>query len=199
MKIRQHMSAILAALICMPGILHADIVDVALPYLDIHDSGGDTDWVLDPTNFSLDATAFAIITGGPGIDIPDADFRLNSTGIYIYNFDAITGFGTGSGSFTGTFTVGGGLLTGTVDLTIDTLYMDMTATFSGSYAGTLVYSGGSLAGSLNSGLIVGEIGTLGSIDYVDAKLGAVVPIPATAWLFASGLLGLVAVSRRKFS
>jgi len=52
-----------------------------------------------------------------------------------------------------------------------------------------------MAGSLTSGSIDGIVS---GADVV-AKLGAVVPVPAAVWLFGSGLLGLVAVARRKYA
>ena len=193
MKIQQQMSRfLLAALIAIPCISQADTIP--LPYVDIQDYAADTDWTLNATNFTIDATAFKIITGGTNIDIFE-DFALNTTGTYTFNPGPLVG--TGNGIFSGTFTVGGGLLTGTVDLTIDTLYVNSTSMYSGFFNGTLTYTGGSLAGSLPGGLITGEIGRVGTEKYIIAKAGSVVPLPAAVWLFGSGLLGLVAVSRRK--
>lgn len=157
------------------------IADVVLPALDIQDIGADAGVSLTGSSFAIDATAFTIVTTGDPIDISDEIFQLSST----------SGFFDGSfGGFAGTFSVGG-LLTGTFDnLTIIGL-----GGSDGQFMGAVTYTGGSMQGSLTGGSIVGTF----SGSSVMAKLGSVtvVPVPAAAWLFGSGLIGLVAVARRK--
>lgn len=181
MKIRQRISRLMiAALFVLPGAVHADIV---YPALDIHNIlGTDTGASLTEFTFDIDATVIGIANNpGPDIDIPDQDFSLTSTGLY----DGTIGM------FSGSFTVGGGLLTGTFT---DLIVLSLGGSDAEFY-GDVTYTGGSMAGSLTSGSIDGIVS---GADVV-AKLGAVVPVPAAVWLFGSGLLGLVAVARRKYA
>jgi hypothetical protein len=182
MKIRQRTTRILfAALLILPGLVHAD---AAYPALDIHNiTGTDTGVTLTtgltPDTFNIDATVVAIVTNGGSINIPDQDFSLTSTGSYNGTF----------GLFSGSFVVGGGLLTGT--------FTDLPVFGIGSgyaqFNGGVTYTGGTLMGSLTGGTITGNIAG----SDVIAKLGAVVPVPAAIWLFGSGLIGFIAVARRK--
>jgi len=182
MNLSQRLSRLLlAALFILPGVLHADVV---YPALDIHNIPGspqfDSGANLTGFTFDIDATVIAIANNtGPDIDIPDQDFNLASVG----NYDGSIGM------FSGSFTVGGGLLTGTFsDLVVFSL-----GGSDAEFYGDVIYTGGSMAGSFTTGYIDGII----SGSDVIAKLGAVVPVPAAVWLFGSGLIGLVAVSRRK--
>ena len=181
MKIKQHIKLIaLSAVLLIPGVSSADIIK---PALDIQDFAGDSGVTLTGTTFDIDSTVFTIVTGGDAIDINDEDFMLTSTG----SISMLSSMG----SFSGSFTVGGGLLTGTfVDLTV----FDF-GTGDGTFGGDVIYTGGSLQGALTGGRIEGAYSTLG----VAAKLGevTVVPVPAAVWLFGSGLLGLVGIARRK--
>ncbi|MFP5504627.1 MAG: hypothetical protein ACLGH6_00355 [Gammaproteobacteria bacterium] len=100
--------------------------------------------------------------------------------------------------------VGGNLLLGD-DLLIDLIFdtapaetgFDLTGLF--DVAGDMTFGGGfSLADSLSiAGL---EAGTSLLITLSDQQLtytASAVPVPAAAWLFGSGILGLVAVARRR--
>ena len=173
MKIRKVISQLtLAALAIIPCLAHA----VTLPALEIQIKTGDTGVSITATTFDIDATAFAIITTGGASSIPEQAFTLSSTGSY----DSSVG-----GLFSGTFSVDGGLLTGTfTDLAV--------IAASGQFIGNVSFTGGSLMGPAT-----GSIDGTFSGRSVVAKLGPVVPVPAAVWLFGSGLLGLVAVARRK--
>lgn len=175
MNIKQRLVMIvLSAVILVPTMANAAIV---FPALDIQDKTTDLGATLTSTNFNIDATAFTIVTGADPIDISDESFTLTSTG--------------GSGLFSGTFTVGGSLLTGSfTDLTV----LDFGGG-NGQFLGDIFYSGGSLQGSLTGGRLEG---TFTGSDVI-AKLGkvSVVPVPAAVWLFGSGLIGLVGFARRK--
>lgn len=170
---------IMAAVLMLPGLTCASII---YPALDIQDTAGDAGATITGTTFDIDSSVVAIITGtNPTTSInliPDEIFTLTSTGSY----DGTTGL------FSGSFTVGSGLLSGTfVDLAVVNLGTSL------SYQGDLIYTGGSLAGGLAGGRIEGGIIGGGNV----AKLGAVVPVPAAVWLFGSGLLGLFGVAKRK--
>jgi len=165
-------------LISLPAISNANSID--FPALDIeNNSGGAT---LTDTEFNIDATAFAIVFADLSIiDIPDQTFTLTSTG----SIDSTT---IDVGYFSGTFDAGS-LLTGSfTDLTVGHF-----GDGSGTFNGDVVFTGGSLAGGLAGGRITGSF----TASSVDAKIGAVVPVPAAVWLFGSGMIGLIAVARRK--
>ena len=173
----------LAAVLLVPGVLSAAVVK---PLIDIIDVGDDKGATLTVSSFTIDATAITISLGGGGlIDIPDETFTLTSTS---GSFD----FGTGLGMFSGNFSVGGGLLSGTfTDLEVED---DLIGGF--DIFGAVDYTSGSLKGGLADGRLEGFFDL--DLDLVTAELGpVVVPVPAAVWLFGSGLLGLVGIARRK--
>jgi len=180
MKIKQHLKLLaLSAVLLIPGVSNANIIK---PALDIQDIGaGDTGVTFTSTIFDIDATVFTIVTDSAPIDIDDVDFSLTSTGFVL----------GGMGTFSGSFIVGGGLLTGTFT---DLMVLDFGGG-DGTFGGDVVYTGGSLQGALTGGRIEGGFSALG----MASKLGqvSVVPVPAAVWLFGSGLIGLVGVARRK--
>jgi len=168
---------VLPAAMLISGTSNAAVVR---PALDVQDFGTDTGVNLTATVFDIDATAFAIVTTGALIDIPDETFSLLSTGSWDGSF----------GSFSGTFTVGS-LLTGSF-LNLNVLGLGGG---DGQFGADVVYTGGSLMGNLTGGRIEGVFQS----SSVVAKVGAVtvVPVPAAVWLFGSGLIGLAGVARRK--
>lgn len=177
MNIYKHITRlILAASLILPGMVNAA---VALPALDIQNLTGDAGAsFVALSSFDIDATAFTIITESDPVDISNVAFTLTST----YN--------AGSGFFEGSFLVdGGSLLSGTFS---NLMVIDIGAG-SLQYLGDVSYTGGSLAGGLTDGRFEGGASGINVV----AKLGAVVPVPAAVWLFGSGILGLVAVARRK--
>ncbi len=179
MKIKQCLKLLaLSAILLIPGVSNAEIIK---PALDIQDFAGDSGVTLTGMTFDIDSTVFTIVTDGAPIDIDDVDFMLTSVGSFLGS----------TGIFSGSFTVGGGLLTGTFsDLTV----LDFGGG-EGTFGGDVIYTGGSLQGSLTGGRIEGGFSGYAAV----AKLGevSVVPVPAAVWLFGSGLLGLVGVARRK--
>lgn len=178
MNIKQCLMAlVLPAAILVSGVSHAAVV---MPALDIQDFSGDSGISLTTYNFNIDATAFTIVTTGDPVDIPDVSFSLASTGM----FDGAQGF------FSGTFDAGS-LLSGT----FSSLYVLSLGGANGQFGGDVVYTGGTLMGNLTGGRIEGTF----TGSSLVAKLGsvAVVPVPAAAWLFGSGLIGLIGIARRK--
>jgi len=173
----------MVAVMMLPSILNAAVV---LPALDIQDMGVDAGGNVTSTSFTIDATAFSIVTDGAPIDIDDESFILTSTS---GSYDPAADFGFGYGTFAGTFSVGG-LLSGTFSSLEVFGYGDGT---SFDFESELVFVAGSLMGGFDSGRIEGTL----SGDVAIAKLGAVVPVPAAVWLFGSGLIGLVGIARRK--
>lgn len=172
------------AVMMLPGFLNAAVV---LPALDIQDMGDDLGATVTTTSFDIDATAFTIITNGAPIDIDDEAFTLTSTS---GSYDPTADSGWGYGLFSGTFTVGAGLLSGSFsDLEVFGYGNDTAFDFEAD----LIFDSGSLKGGFDGGRIEGLIAE----DIVEAKLGAVVPVPAAVWLFGSGLIGLAGIARRK--
>ncbi len=180
MNIKQRLiMLVLPAAMLISGASYANSL-VVKPALDIQDLAGDAGISLTSFNFDIDATAFAIVTTGDPIDIPDVSFSLTSTGL----------FDGGQGYFSGSFDAGS-LLSGT----FTNLYVLSLEGANGQFLGDLNYTGGSLKGDLTAGRIEGVFDSTGIV----AKLGsvAVVPVPAAVWLFGSGLIGLIGIARRK--
>ena len=187
MNIRQDIKRlVLSAVLLTPGLAHAAVV---LPGFDIQDILDDTGASVTSTSFSIDATAFLIVFDDTNLNIDIADesviFTSNSG-----TYDSLADSGLGYGSFDGIFSVGS-LLSGTFsNLEVFGFGNDIDYDF----ASDLAFDNGSLMGSFISGRIEGSI----SGDIVIAKLGEVAAVPvAAAWLFASGLIGLAGVARRK--
>jgi len=188
MSIRKNIKRlVLATALLVPGLVHAA---VALPGFDIQDLSGDTGATVTSTSFAIDATAFAIIFDDSNLDIDIADeiatFTSDSG-----SYDSLADSGFGYGSFGGTFSIGSLLSGNFSNLEVFGYGNDIDYEFESD----LTFTSGSLMGSFTGGRIEGAI----SGDIVIAKLGeiAVVPVPAAAWLFASGLIGLIGVARRK--
>lgn len=175
-----------AALLLLSMNVQAAVIN---PKLDIHDIGtGDTGITFPHGNtFDINATVFQIVTDSGLVDIADLDFILNSSGTYAAN----------TGAYSGTLRVGD---TGSEALMASfSNLMLFSNALGGQFFADLTYTGGYLAGDLSGGRLEGSY-TLhadGSYDGMVAKLGPVVPIPAAVWLFGSGLIGLIAVARRK--
>ena len=175
-----------AAIVALPAALMLSAganADVMRPALDIQDFAGDAGFNLTNTSLSIEATAFTIVTNGAPIDIPDTTFTLTSaTG----SFNPVAGVGT----FSGTISVGSLLSASFSNIQVFSLGAGFY-----TYAGDVTYTGGDLQGNLTSGRIEGS--AVGA--SVAAKLGPVsaVPVPAAAWLFGTGLIGLVGIARRK--
>ncbi len=164
------------------------------PRLSVQTLSTDTGASSSAGSLIMDATAISLIlTSGP-IDIADIDFNLtadyNSTNANTHNFT------------NGVLTIGSSVLA-TFD-SLDIFDLGASATF----AADLTYTGGDLVGSLTTGRIEGGLfninGDLDGTFYATtliADVGAVaaVPLPAAAWLFIAGLVGLGTAARRKLA
>lgn len=167
---------------------------VTFPALDVQDFGSDTGLTVTATTLDIDATVFQIILDNLNLptsvqDIPDVAFTLTATGFSSTFTPTGASFAFIDGEYTGSFTIGS-LLSGTfASLTISGPVSQP------SISAAVTYTGGSLQGNLTGGQL--ELATSGNGGGVAGKLGAVVPVPAAAWLFGSGLLGLVGIARRR--
>ena len=176
--------------------------DVVTPALDISTAFGGSGVSNVGGNLTIEATVFSIFLEGtplpPPIDIPDETFTLTATysGSSGSSYTFVNGTVTAGSYMTATFTsmtlfsLGGG----------DGVLLETP----------LTYTGGTLIGGFTGGSMLGQITGATSADFstdftatgpqaFSAKAGPVVPVPAAVWLFGSGLLGLVAVARRKKS
>lgn len=181
MKIFQRLTAMLLPIaLLVPSITSAAVV---MPALDISLFSGDSGAIATETatgyDLDIDATVFTIVTDpGVSFDITNQSFVLHAN--------------VSGGLVTGSFVIGGGLLSGTLDnLTLATL----SGSGSLDFKTDLIFTAGSLMGDYTGGRLEG----IGNTSSLSAKLGAitVVPVPAAAWLFGSGLIGLIGIARRR--
>ena len=186
MKLNKSIAALaLSIAMLIPGI---SIAQVMLPALDIQFTPGDGGYTIDATSFTIDATIIGIIDElNNFIDITDQSFTLSANGSHNIFTPPGAPFPFINGSFNGTFTVGGGLLTGSFTGMI--LEGPEAAP---ELKGDVSFTGGTLQSGPTGRLEIALSNT-----SLAGKLGAVVPVPAAVWLFGSGLIGLVGVARRK--
>jgi len=172
----------LAAFFSLSPTANADVI---APALEIDDSGAGDFISRVGDSLTIDGTGTSIITDfGPPlafVDIADVDFLLTAT------YDSNNG--TDYFFTNGTVNAGPYLNTTFNSLAMSVDPFGLTATFTADFT-----NGGSILGSF---FITGSLDSDFTGDVLIAKAGPVVPIPAAVWLFGSGLLGLVAVARRR--
>jgi hypothetical protein len=187
MKLFKSLAALALSLaMLIPGISNAAI---SYPALEVKNLGSEDGLLLTSTGLTIDATVTGILDDiNTFTDIDHLTFSLTATGTYsLFTHPDVPGTLV-DGSYDGSFDIGDGLLTGTfVGLSLSGLSSQPTL------AGALNYTGGTMAGDLAGGSLYLAIAG----NNVQGKLGAVVTVPAAAWLFGSGLLGLVGITRRK--
>jgi hypothetical protein len=164
----------------VPGISNAATL---FPAYDIQLMPGDTGYSINATSISIDATVIGIIDSLNNFtDIADMTFTLTGNGVHSVSTPPGAPFPFITGSYDGSFVVGGGVLAGTfTGMILDGPEVAPTLT------GDVTFLNGS-TGKLEM--------TLASTSLA-GKLGAIVPIPAAAWLFGSGIIGLIGIARRK--
>jgi hypothetical protein len=197
----------------------AAAVTVPYPYVDVIQQGSDTGVVATGTTptVTMQGTAVSIINGPGSVTnlTPAATFTLTAS--YSAALTAADGHPNTYDFTNGTITIGNTGSPTLLTATFSDLVMQSSGTSLFNYviaSSPLVYTGGSLAGSLSSGEIVGSFTVTTasatsqgyavlSQDFagnnLTAKVGAVVPLPATAWLLLCGMGGLGALSRRRQS
>lgn len=194
--IRSRLGLVLGVLfvLCFSTGVNASVLK---PQLDIQTLSGDFGVSGAGNLLGMDATAIAIITDGGPVDITDVGFSLTAQ-----NY-SITG---GDGTTVNVYTFDDGSLAVGSLLTADfsNLTLVLRSTGIGLFYTDLSYTGGSLMGSLTEGRIQGVLAGANSLSFSSsfaanttvAKVGPVAPIPAAAWLLASGLITLIGVKRK---
>jgi hypothetical protein len=199
-----------AAVGCFGALGVATAATVPYPYIDVVQQG--TDSGISTTGsipvVTMQGTAISLINGPGSVTSlsPTATFTLTAT--YSAALTALDGQPSTYDYGNGVITIGSAGSTPLLTATFSDLVMQSSGTSLFEYAiasGPLTYTGGSLAGSVTGGEIVGSFTVTNastnafgaadlSQDYsgsnLTAKVGAVVPLPAAAWLMLSGLGGL---------
>ncbi len=190
MDIKRHFKrTALAAALAMPFAANAEIIEVSFPYIEIGTGGGAdvamADGALDISGSAMDILQFA----GESVDDIDPD-----------QIFTLTGTMQADNLYDGSFSIGGGLLSGTFT-DLDVKQVTFLGDTTGSAAGFLDFTGGSLQqGAIGGNVLINWNGDAysGAGVISTGKLGVpAVPVPAAVWLFGSGLLGLVGIARRK--
>jgi hypothetical protein len=195
----------------------AAAVTVPYPYVDVVQQGTDTGVVATgatPT-VTMQGTAVSIINGPGSVTnlAPPTTFTLTAN--YSAALTAADGHPNTYDFTNGSITIGNAGSPALLTATFSDLVMQSAGTSLFNYviaSSPLVYTGGSLVGTLTGGEIVGSFTVTSasatsqgyailSQDFagnnLTAKVGAVVPLPATAWLLLWGMGGLGALSWRR--
>jgi hypothetical protein len=196
----------------------AAAVTVPYPYVDVIQQGSDTGVVASGTGptVTMQGTAVSIINGPGSVTnlAPPATFTLTAN--YSAALTAADGKPNTYDYTNGTITIGNAGSPTLLTATFADLVLQSSGTSLFNYviaSSPLVYTGGSLVGTLTSGEIVGSFTVTSASattsqgyailsqafagNNLTAKVGAVVPLPATAWLLLWGMGGLGALSRRR--
>ncbi len=193
MDIKRHFKpAALVAVLATPFTANAS--NISFPYIEIG-TGGGADVSIETSisgdvNLSISGSAMDILMyAGESVDDINPDQAFTLTGVL-----------QADNLFDGTFTIGGGLLSGSF-MNLDVKQITFMGSTTGSAAGFLDFTGGSLQqGAIGGNVLINWSGdaysNAGSISTGKLEVSPV-PVPAAVWLFGSGLLGLVGIARRK--
>lgn len=205
--VKQARSVLFAILLAVVPMAHATLVSVAVDTSDSADwtrSDGGTGSVIPVGGPSIWSASFSALipTGATGISFTLDTFLVDDKGVLQLNdmtiADAIVLRANGTAAGIGTFDFGLGAgnqtynYTGFVPGTIFSLpdgTTDITLTAYVNDTGVVDPSAPPLSVANISGFFL-----QGTLNY---NTVSAVPIPATAWLFGSGLLGLVGVTRKR--
>jgi hypothetical protein len=198
----------------MTGI--ADAATVPYPYIDVVQQGTDTGVaaVGSTPTLTMQGTAISIINGPGSVTSLGTPATFTLTATYSAALTAEDGQPNTYDYTNGVITIGNAGSAPLLTATFSDLVLQSAGTSLFNYviaSSPLAYTGGSLAGSLPGGEIVASftvtaanaITSSGAAnlsqayagDNLTAKVGAVVPLPAAAWLLLSGIGGLGALAR----
>ncbi len=209
-------AAAVAGSLGMLGVAAA--ATVPYPYVDVVQQG--TDLGVSATGstptVTMQGSAVSIINGPGSVTSLAAGTTFTLTATYSAALTAADGHPGSYDYGNGVITIGSAGNAPLLTATFSDLVMQSSGTSLLEYAiasSPLSYTGGSLAGSFSGGELVGSFTVanytangVGAADLsqsytganLTAKVGAVVPLPAAAWLLLSGIggLGTLARSRR---
>ena len=192
MKKSNLLGAVCALFLCFSAATNASVIITAqqLP-------GG----VVFGVSGSLDLSGLTLVTSGNGAGVVIPQTGVIYVGASMSLFDQYIGLtgpaSFGSGGFSGFADSSSGGLIGVSGsenvLRVPAGYMSFA-----DLSATMILNGKTLAGlGITPSTYTWEWTTAASTtEYVQFRVAAV-PVPAAAWLFASGLLGLVGMARRK--
>jgi hypothetical protein len=196
----------------------AAAVTVPYPYLDVVQQGSDTGVVAAGAtpSVTMQGTAVSIINGPGSVTNLATPATFTLTADYSASLTAADGHPNTYDFTHGTITVGNAGSPALLTATFSDLVMQSAGTSLFNYviaSSPLVYTGGSLAGTLTSGEIAGSFTVTSASattsqgyailsqgftgNNLTAKVGALVPLPAAAWLLLSGMGGLGALAWRR--
>lgn len=198
----------------MMGVVGA--ATVPYPYIDVVQQGTNAGVAAagsTPT-VTMQGTAISIINGPGSVTSLATPATFTLTATYSAALTAADGQPNTYDYTNGDITIGNAGSAPLLTATFSDLVMQSAGTSLFNYviaSSPLTYTGGSLTGSLSGGEIVGSFTVTGanaytasgaadlSQDYtgnnLTAKVGAVVPLPASAWLLLSAIGGLGALGR----
>lgn len=214
---RTTLSSMIGAAVVGGGLMSAaGAATVSYPYIDVVQQGADLGVVATgatPT-LTMQGTAISIINGPGNVTSLATPATFTLTATYSAALTAADGQPNTYDYTDGIISIGNTGSAPLVTATFTDLVMQSSGTSLFNYvvaSSPLTYTGGSLVGGLTGGEIVGSFTVTGASAYTSsgaanlsqgyagdnltAKVGAVVPLPAAAWLLLSGIGGLGALAR----
>lgn len=214
---RPYLSVTIGAAVLGGGMMGvAGAATVPYPYIDVVQQGTNAGVAAagsTPT-VTMQGTAISIINGPGSVTSLATPATFTLTATYSAALTAADGQPNTYDYTNGDITIGNAGSAPLLTATFSDLVMQSAGTSLFNYviaSSPLTYTGGSLTGSLSGGEIVGSFTVTGanaytasgaadlSQDYtgnnLTAKVGAVVPLPASAWLLLSAIGGLGALGR----
>lgn len=196
-----------AIVILLASVQHAQAATVNLSSLTVTSGNMDAEFLANPVPFIVTALPTDNLLAGYHSGITATPLGMNDNiddNTHTLYTAATNQDPNGEGPAAGTF-AGGPVPTGFVDLDLGTITVDLSGIFgdhfgadqslAGIATGTYDDVTGAYEMSWTKTLTQGHVGE--DLTLTFAGQASVVPVPAAAWLFGSGLIGLAGVARRK--